>query len=92
MLPLEAARVGHIGAIRQMSLGWAATAGAFCISAVIAQISIAVAGSSSVDELIFSALIWSLVAPPFGLFILFSRAQRRDLIGRVSAAMRRGGA
>jgi len=92
MLPREAARIGHIGAIRQVSLGWAATAGAFCISAVVAQLSIALAGSSSVDEIIVSTLIWSCVAPPFGLFILFSRAQRRDLLGRVSAAMHRAGA
>jgi O-antigen/teichoic acid export membrane protein len=91
MLPRESARYGHANAVRQVTLGWTATAIAFGLSATVAYAGVAVAGNGNLAEIALSAGLWALVAPAIGYFVLFDRVQRRDLAARAGAAIRRGG-
>lgn len=88
MLPREAARVGHVGALRQASIGLAAAAAAFIVSALAAHFSLAAAGSGSVREIVVATILWACVAPPFGFFIVFNRGQRRLLVKRARTTLR----
>jgi O-antigen/teichoic acid export membrane protein len=91
MLPREAAREGHVGALHQAAIGFAAAGAAFAVSAAGAHLSLAAVGGATVREIVGAAILWTLIAPPFGFFIVFNRGQRRLVLMRARAAFRRVG-